>query len=129
MTDKNHDLLPERRRRQSPAAVVAQQSALKPEKASQLVRQAKPKTRVFKRRWLTAAGQGKAQLSTEKCLGQLETLMERVKVHSFRGRTLKDLPIVHLTLMQKQALEECVALLQLKLRLQRGETISRNREE
>ena len=129
MTEKNHDSLPERRRRQSPAAVVAQQPALKPEKSSQPVRQAKPKIRVFKRRWLTATEQVKAPLSTEKCLGQLESIMERVKVHSFRGRTLKDLPTVHLTLMQKQALQQSIGFLDLKLRLQRGETISRNREE
>ncbi len=108
MVDKNHESLSERTPRQS-------------------VQQPR-KTRVFKSRWLTAAEQGKAPLSTDKCLVQLESILARVKVHSRRGRTMEGLPVLHLTLMQKQALEECIELLQLKLRLQRGETISRNRE-
>ena len=99
-----------------------------PERASQQIQQ-KQKVRVFKKRWLeTASQQGKAPLATEKCLAQLERMIGRMKVHSRRGRTMLDLPPLRVSLLEKQALEECIELIHLKLRMQRGEVLSRNRE-
>jgi len=84
--------------------------------------------RVSQKRLLDADAQSRrVPLAAERTVKYLQDILQRVRVSSRRGH--RDVgPPIHVSVLEEQALRECVALMELKVQLQRGEVLSRTRE-
>lgn len=84
--------------------------------------------RVSNLRLLEADMQSKRiPVAADRAIEQLEALLHRAKVLPRRGYK-EELPPFSISMLQEQALQECIVLLKLKVALQRGIEVKRTRD-